>query len=193
MRTGTTASGAAQRGATDGSSSRVTLLRRKRGIPFVATMALLLACSEGENSSASSIPARLEGVWELSLERKGKTAQGHLTLHSEPADTADCRGMKSTLACETAARGTHSLRTREVLGYHLPPAADASLLEPDSVLFMIGGCCDRGEISGVGRWKDGAFRGKWADQRLAGKPVRGTFTLRRISGERLGGDGARGE
>jgi hypothetical protein len=191
MRTRTTASGTVQRGATDGSNPRVTLLRRTRDIAFVATMALLLACGEGENRSASSIPSRVDGVWELSLQRKGTTVRGRLTLHSEPADTADCRGMKSTLACETAAAGTHSLQTRGVLPYDLPPAAGASLLGPDSVLFMIGGCCDRGEISGLGRWKDGAFHGRWADQRIAGTPIRGTFTLRPMDGEWLGGNSAR--
>jgi hypothetical protein len=153
----------------------------------VATVALLLGCSGGEDGSASSIPSRLDGVWELSLQRRdglvnGTTVRGRLTLHSEPADTADCRGMKSTLPCQTAARGTHSLRMREMLGYDMPPEAGASLLELDSVMFMIGACCDRGEISGAGRWKGRAFHGEWTDQKLAGKPISGTFTLRRING-----------
>jgi hypothetical protein len=149
-----------------------------------AAVALLLGCSGGEDHSAASMPSRLDGVWELRLQREDglvkKSVRGRLTLRSEPADTADCRRAKSTLLCRTAAQGTHSLRTREMLPYDVPPEAGAGLLEPDSVMFMIGACCDQGEITGTGQWKGEAFHGRWTDQKLAGDPIRGVFTLRRI-------------
>jgi hypothetical protein len=166
--------------------------RRQRGTVAAAAVAvLLLGCGGGEDRSAASVPSRLDGVWELSLQRldglmKGKSVRGRLTLRSEPAVPPECRGAESTLLCRTAARGTHSLRTREMLRYDLSPEANAGLLEPDSVSFLLGACCDRGEISGIGRWKGETFHGRWMDQRLGGATVRGVFTLRPIGGANAG-------
>lgn len=187
MRIPITASGAVPNGVTDAKVLRARIQLSWRLIQLslcIAATALCVGCADPGARAAEAVPAHLAGAWELKLNRKAPISAtstgGKVILRSSPAPASDCARMEDSTPCLTAARGTHTLRTGELMGYALSAEADASLIAPDSVLFMIGDCCDQGEISGRGRWKTDRFEGWWMNQRLGGDPVRGTFTLRRV-------------
>jgi hypothetical protein len=168
-------------------SLRISIRNRSCHTPLAlaAAAALLLSCGGPREHSLTSAPDHLDGSWELRLERRAGLTRstrisGRMFLRSEPADVSECAEMTSTLPCSSVASGTHMLRTRNLVGYDLPADAGAYRDGRDSVVFLIGGCCDRGEISGSGRWTDGGFQGRWTDQRLGGNPIRGSFTLHRL-------------
>lgn len=139
-----------------------------------------------ENKREKVAPAEggdLAGQWEIVLRleqhrREPLITRGTLLLEPDPVHSPACAD-EDPVACATAVTGTHNLDLVSMMGYELPSIVDAGLMENGAILIQIGGCCDRGEISALGRLDGEVIRGKWSEGRVS--PAReGTFVLRRV-------------
>jgi hypothetical protein len=149
----------------------------------------LCVCEPIERTGKASAPiAGVAGNWEMEFVAtkgpgRGAKARGVLTLRDDPAPAPPCFGEEDARLCATHTRGIHRVATKTLLGHALSQEASGGLLSDDEVLVVIGACCDRGEVSAKGRWRNGRFEGHWSDTWLSGAAAQGRFTMRRLPSE----------
>lgn len=149
----------------------------------------LCACEPIERTRKASAPAAgPAGRWEIEFVAtkgpgRGASAQGVVTLQKDSIPVSQCLGGEDARLCVTHTRGTHTMATKALLGHDISQEASAGLLSDDEVLMVIGACCDRGEVSARGRWRNGRFEGRWSDTWLSGAAAEGRFTMRRVISE----------
>jgi hypothetical protein len=146
----------------------------------------LCACEPIERNRTASAPAAVAGRWEIEFVAtqgpgRGASAQGVVTLQKDSISVSQCSDGEDARLCATHTRGTHTVATKALLGHDLSQEVSAGLLSDDEVLIVIGACCDRGEVSARGRWRNGHFEGHWSDTWLNGAAAEGRFTMRRAT------------
>ena len=156
---------------------------------FRALLIALIAMSAGCHSRPA--PARtkgsLEATWVLDLKyRPGlfharRSASGTVELLADPANVARCRADGES--CEGAVKGTHHVALTPMLGHELPNDAQGALTPEGEAVITLGGCCDRGEITGVGSFTGDSIVGRWFETFIGGGR-RGTFTMHRVTPRR---------
>lgn len=143
-------------------------------------------CEPIDGTRKASTPIEgIVGRWEVEFVAtkgtgRGARARGVLTLRNDPALESQCLEHEDARRCATHTRGLHTVATKTLLGYELSQEAVAGLLSDDEVLMVIGTCCDRGEVSAKGRWRNGHFEGRWSKTWLRGATAEGRFTMRRL-------------
>jgi hypothetical protein len=149
----------------------------------------LCACEPIERTGKASAPLTgVAGNWEIEFVAtkgpgRGAKVRGVLTLRDDPVPASQCFEGEDAHLCATHTRGTHSVATKTLLGHDLTQEASGGLLSDDEVLVVIGACCDRGEVSAKGRWRNERFEGRWSDTWLSGAAAEGRFTMRRLPSE----------
>jgi hypothetical protein len=157
-------------------------------IAIVGT-ACLCACEPVERTRTTSDPtADLAGRWEIEFVAtkgtgRGAKARGIVTLHNDPVPVSQCLDGADAYLCATQTRGSHTVATGALLGHELSQEAGAGLLSNDEILLVIGTCCDRGEVSAKGRWRNARFEGRWSDTWLSGATAEGRFRMQRLTSQ----------
>jgi hypothetical protein len=155
----------------------------------VVGSAHLCACEPMERTGKAPAPiTSVAGNWEIEFVAtkgpgRGAKARGVLTLRDDPVPASQCFGGEDARLCATHTLGIHSVATKTLLGHDLSQEASGGLLSDNEVLIVIGACCDRGEVSAKGRWRNGRFEGRWSDTWLSGAAAEGRFTMRRLPSE----------
>jgi hypothetical protein len=106
-----------------------------------------------------------------------QSSSGLIRLQSAPLSTDLCPGRESD--CKSAAKGSHEIAFDRLLGRSVPPTATAGVIETGEIVFLLGECCDRGEISAHGRLEHDTIRGRWIETFVSGGR-RGTFSASRV-------------
>lgn len=154
-----------------------------RGLRHSATVFLLLSsggCGHGKELGSAGVDA-IQGLWKLELRpdaRSHARVSGTVTLAADPEYVNRCPS--DVPDCTAVVSGSHTLDARS-LGYDLPRVAHATLSRDGTFRFMLGLCCDRGEINGTGSLRGGEIRGHFSRTALT-HGHGGDFTLSRIGG-----------
>lgn len=144
--------------------------------PLLVFLVALVGCPAADRGEASL--ADLVGVWDvefrLDSDRSNNVAEGQIELVMPldfarlcPPDTSDC---------EQTIPGTHNVDFDVLLERDLPPEVAAGVDTDGAVVFMVGGCCDRGEIGTRGRLRGDQITGSWEETYL-GPGATGTFVF----------------
>lgn len=158
--------------------------RARRFALLLFALLLAAACragAEGQGSDHARVPD-LRGTWVVEIRRDdtGPSAAviGAVSLRPSVADSA-CSRRYPDMDCESHVQGSHDLDLAALLGYALPAEVDAVFDDRGSFYMKLGGCCDRGELDGVGRVDEDGIVGSWTEARAGEGTRRGTFRLRR--------------
>lgn len=152
-------------------------MKRETTHIWMSLLALCAACT----SSRETVPLdRLTGGWEaefLPSEPGRHSVQGLVALDSIVPEPAECPPYLGE--CGAVVRGTHTIDLKPLLGHDLPPDVTAGLDGDRMVVVVLGGCCDRGELSARGRLENGKIRGRWEETYVGGGRS-GSFVLTKI-------------
>ena len=148
---------------------------RRPVLLFGSILALQLAGCSG----FGGVRPDLSGAWRGRFWFDGamtRIASGEVRLRPSPEHGSYCA--EDPVACETAVRGTDDI-SFAAIGHRLEnDSAQAAVLSDDEILLLLGPCCDRGEISALGRMDGGKIRGSWEETRIGGGRT-GRFELER--------------
>jgi hypothetical protein len=120
---------------------------------------------------------KLAGRWNAEFRINGAheaLAKGAIELTESPVKPEQCPAGLD--ACARAARGTHNLPVKTLLGHDISSEVLAGIDDRGDAIFLIGGCCDRGEISARGSIRDHRIAGSWQETYVGGGKE-GTFVL----------------
>lgn len=157
-------------------------IARRTALPIGAlVLAGLLSC---QRTSEPAVAPDLSGTWHVELSGTppggGQTKiEGTVLLQSDSDRPGSCAS-PDLPDCAALGIGTHTLKTRPLLGYDLPSPARVAVARSGTLYLSVGPCCDRGELNGEGRLKDGAAEGRWLQAFLHDDGMRGTFRLYRV-------------
>lgn len=142
---------------------------------------MLCGCQQSADSRASRAP--LSGKWQASFhpswsDRSGKAVRGTLDLRPAPLLGPACQHPEE-IDCGSQVRGTAQIPFRPLLGHEVSTEVIAARMQDESILIQIGSCCDVGEITVIGRMKNGRIRGSWSEARMVGAHS-GSVTIVRL-------------
>jgi hypothetical protein len=139
---------------------------------------LLVACGE-RGADVSQVPD-LSGRWraEFQLDDGAKKTVGNLMLASSPLTSERCKFRPEV--CKAAVQGTHDVKFEPLLGHSIRFEVSGGPTDDGQILFLLGPCCDQGEVSVRGTLKNGQIRGVWEEVFISGGRA-GTLVLTRES------------
>lgn len=143
------------------------------------SLSVMAACRQPQKAHSTDEQHGLSGVWRADFQMgliRASHASGTLHLQASPQTGAACR--EDPKACGSAVRGFHTVDFSALLGQKPGAVATGAVLTDNSVLMLLGACCDRGEISMRGQFRQGRIVGRWTETRI-GDERSGTFELRR--------------
>lgn len=149
---------------------------------FLRTAALLGLLAAACSKQPEPVP-RLDGEWQIELRSPAKfwetprTSVGRVTLRSAPHHGEVCE--EDPLACSSNVQGTARVSTREIVGTQLKAEVVGAVLDRRKILIVLGGCCDHGELTLVGRFDHGDIQGQWTETFLT-DGRQGRFTMIRV-------------
>jgi hypothetical protein len=107
-----------------------------------------------------------------------RAARGTVELVPDPLPDSVCKAAPEVI-CSTHVRGAGSISTVDLLGGQLQPEVIGGILTNGKVIFILGGCCDRGELEMHGRASHGRISGKWWQTFVSDDGRTGKFVLTR--------------
>ena len=136
---------------------------------WMAAVSLAVGCSEQPGG------AGLVGKWHAEFRSSGASVSGVVTLSPDSSKGIEC--VRNAAKCLAGVSGTHSVNFTSILGHLMPPSVVGGPADEGAFVLTFGGCCDRGEVSAVGRFRDGALRGTWHEAFISNGGRSGTFVL----------------
>ncbi len=152
---------------------------------WMCILIAISACTPSESPVLDGSDSVLAGTWEIQLYRKGSSqaeqVSGTIRLRHDPIGDSACSRAEDSISCRTHVRGTHDLELFPLLGHRQGESVSASLVDRQTMVLMIGECCDRGEIGATTTWREGRFIGRWVEGRIDASGAWGTLTMSRTS------------
>lgn len=144
----------------------------------VVALAVAVACSRKTPQQVATHP-QLQGEWNLELRFTDSSRLVHGTVIFVADSNFVDRCPNDLPTCVGIYAGTHNLTSAD-LGYDIPHEAHGALLSNGEFRFVLGSCCDRGELDAKGRFEGQIIRGRFA-QTVLGNGRRGEFILIRAA------------
>jgi hypothetical protein len=139
---------------------------------------ILFSLSACENRQETPPQTDLIGQWRVEFHGRGMPgiASGRLQLSEQAAYTDGCRRDPT---CTPGIIGSHEIDFSGLLQRQLLARVLAGVDEKGRIALLVGSCCDRGELSAIGRLRRDTIRGTWTEQFLE-DGRRGRFVMTRV-------------
>jgi hypothetical protein len=140
----------------------------RMGVTYVALLSLFFSACGGNEPT----PIDLQGNWRMILYLDTQTGQdsveGVLRLSRMLPHSACAEAIEN---CELMVAGQSQIDFQSLLGRSLSDTVVAGATESGDLIFLLGDCCDQGELSARGTPQNDTVRGRWIETSLG--PSRG--------------------